>query len=200
MNNVKFTIITPSIGRSTLAKTIESIRMQDYDNYEHIIVFDGFHVEFDWSVLNYDPHIKIIFTAQTKNFGNFQRRIATNYATGDYIMYLDDDDIYLPDAFKTIADFIEQNDYPTFGVYPCLRFGQIFFNDPPNICQTVSCQYFHKRVDNNGNLIRWLEDDFTGSYLLDGQFVNYLRDNYGYVLLNCKPLTQVDYISSGEMK
>lgn len=204
MDSVKFSIITPSIGRTTIIKTIESIRSQGYENFEHIIVADGDDAYQRLKIL-LDPYkddlrIKLYSTEQTKNFGNYQRRVASEYVTGNYVMYLDDDDWYLGNAFHKIANFIIANDKPFFGIYPCLRASSIFFNQPPGSCMTVSCQYFHRSIDENGERIKWLEDDYSRSYLLDGAFVDYLRERFGFVALHCEPLVQVDYASSGSME
>lgn len=206
MKNFKFTIITPSIGRTTLIETIESIQSQNYPEYEHLIVFDG---EPRWQSPEMvqkineflkDPHIKMFGTQQTKNFGNFQRQKGNEESSGDYTTYLDDDDKHINlSLFKLNEQLnIKESD---FLVFPALRFGEVFYNKPPGLGVTMSCQYVHKRII-NGKLIKWLEnseDPSIDQYTLDGRFVEYLRDSFGVDYLDGEPLSEVNFKSVGKM-
>lgn len=212
--NIKFTIITPTIGRTTLYKTIESIQNQTYTNFQHIILADGqrelgnagftrtLYIQNDIKLRIYDKgEIELIFTHNTNNFGNTQRHIAWYLAQGDYILYLDDDDYYSdPTALEQIANALEKDDYPELLVFPALRQGQVFFNLPPGFCRTVSCQYAHKVKDKEGNPIQW-PNTYEGNqdYGIDSNFVQSLNDKYGFVALATNPLVTVDFISKGEL-
>src|SRR5690606_31787626 len=84
-------IVTATIGRSSLANACKSVERQDYDNWEHIVVVDG---EFDSKLVERYRHPSriILFTGGRSNdYGNTPRNFAYNYISGDYVMYLDDD-------------------------------------------------------------------------------------------------------------
>lgn len=215
---MKFTVITPSIGRKTLVNTIQSI----LDNIgsqevEHIVVADGIDArirvyslieelrnqkyDFGNSTVKYWMHI--FSTAQTKDSGNSQRHFANFLSTGEYTMYIDDDDIYINNTFDELAKQLENYKYPNFAVFPALRMGQRFFRDPPELCHTVSCQHTHKTVietpDGNYRPL-WQVEPPGHAYTADGVFVNMMRDKLGYTMLNTeKELVKVDLISVGKL-
>jgi glycosyltransferase involved in cell wall biosynthesis len=101
----KVSVITPTIGRESLQKTIESVKRQTYPNVEHIIIADGVDVEGaiklgrQWGAFN-----------KQEWFDSTVARIAgILHASGDYICYLDDDDEYLPHHIETLVKAIEDN-------------------------------------------------------------------------------------------
>lgn len=194
---IKFSIITPSINRKELKKTIKSIDSQSYQNWEHLVYFDGIKTRYK----NTDRRT-FVTTEKTNNFGNTQRYLASLAAKGDYIMYIDDDDFYCnKEAFKKIAEFILENNYPVFGIFPALRFGKVFLNIPPALSRTVSCQFFHKAItetDLGRTNLFWKDPETSADqYALDGKFINELEREYGYTVLRGEPLVSVDFISRG---
>lgn len=199
---IKFTVITPTIGRTTLIDTINSIQSQDYPSEfrQHLIVYDGpedakFHQLVE-KYQNSDLNIKVIATGQ--NFGDYGhgvRKWAADKANGDYTLYLDDDDKYIGEVFSKINKLVEALKIkPTFIFFNCLRQGQSFLNLPPGYCRTVSCQYAHLKNDSEGNLIQFK----TGSYTADSEWVEEMVAKYDYYPLVTEPLVQVDLISRGE--
>lgn len=200
MIDIKFTIITPTLIRNSLLRTCESIDEQTYTNYEHIIIVD-------LDALSKDD-IKVIDNIRLKNrqiiylnkchndFGNTPRNIAGRKATGDYIMYLDDDDYHINDTMTELnKKILELNELPDFAVFRCTRFNNEFTNFPPAICMTTSCQYIHKSII-NGKVILWPTGD--KGYLSDGLFIESLKKIADPVLLTTDaPLVCVDTMSTG---
>jgi glycosyltransferase involved in cell wall biosynthesis len=91
----RVTIITPTYNRlNKLKEAIESVSSQTYSYWEHIIVSDGFdqRVQELINQLN-DPRIHYKYTLKLNVMGNYQRNYALKYSTGEYILYLDDDNI-----------------------------------------------------------------------------------------------------------
>ncbi len=97
-------IIVPTKGRRTLERTLRSIRLRR--GHEVIVVSDGAqqlakkickevqaNVPFD---------IRFFKGSKTNNWGNSQRNLGMKKAMGNWLMFIDDDDIYVPDAFKYI--------------------------------------------------------------------------------------------------
>lgn len=115
LKNIKFSIITPTYNRiksGYLLECIESIRNQkkgDY-RYEHIIVNDGSvdnTKEFLEKESKKDSHI----IAVNKDNGGPAKawQVGLEKVTGDYVIFLDDDDNMTNGSLKDRAEFIENN-------------------------------------------------------------------------------------------
>lgn len=108
-------VITPTWERNELLlrRCIPSVRVQDYPNVEHVIVSDGPDPELAEAMaelrrcghegcprsgpscqrLRYD---ELAEHAEGEHWGHYARTRALELARGDFIAYLDDDDLYLP--------------------------------------------------------------------------------------------------------
>ena len=110
---MKFSALLPTRNRlEYLRNAIETVRRQDYDNWE-IIVSDNFSED---DIRGYvaslgDDRIKYFRTDEflpvTKNWNN-----ALEKSTGDYVVMLGDDDGLMPSYFRKAKDLIEQFQTP----------------------------------------------------------------------------------------
>ncbi len=104
---IKFTVMIPTRERcATLAYTLESCISQQWDNLE-IIVSDNASLDQTHAVVAAfdDPRIRYVNTVRRKSItGNFE--FALTHATGEYMMYLGDDDGLTPDALRRVAEII----------------------------------------------------------------------------------------------
>ena len=106
----KVSIIIPVYNRENLiVETLESVLMQEHRNWECIIVDDG----------SSDETEKIVhfFTTKDQRFTYHQRPVGSNkgantcrnygyyQSSGDYIKWLDSDDVLLADALKNQVEF-----------------------------------------------------------------------------------------------
>ena len=99
--NKKFSIIIPTYKRTELLNfAMNSVKDQNYENYEVIVCSDGYSKEDEECVLNmkdsrftYDFIEKI----QIDNFGHMQRNFVIPRCTGDYTIWLDDDNFFEKD-------------------------------------------------------------------------------------------------------
>lgn len=89
------TFIIPTIGRSTLKRTISSLQAQNNPNWEAIIVFDSLAPQ----NITSDPRVKAIqtFTARQYNYGGEVRNQGMAQVTTPWIAFVDDDDALSPD-------------------------------------------------------------------------------------------------------
>lgn len=103
MPEPSLSIIIPTCGRETLGRTITSIREQ-LSTYEDEIIVVGDGVQLvargilslpDWR-FHYFEH------GPTNHYGNEQRDFGMDKATGDFLWFVDDDDIIAPGALNTI--------------------------------------------------------------------------------------------------
>lgn len=87
-----FSIITPTISRPTLARALLSVARQIGPYDEHIVIGDGPQPEAQKMALEY-RHTRYIQTPRTGGFGAVQRDAGILDAVGDYLIFLDDDDV-----------------------------------------------------------------------------------------------------------
>lgn len=95
-------IITPTLNSvKTIKRNLESVSMQGFDNYEHIII-DGHSIDGTRNFIkNYDGH-KIIFLDEEEK-GIYQAiNQGIKSASGAYIMLLNSDDWLPRDSLKKI--------------------------------------------------------------------------------------------------
>ena len=100
-------IVTPSYNQGKFIEdTIQSVLIQNYPNFEHIIV-DNCSTDGTVEILKKYPHLKWI--SEPDNGQTDAVNKGFNNATGDIIAYLNSDDQYCPGVFLTVADyFLEQ--------------------------------------------------------------------------------------------
>lgn len=105
--NPKVSIITPLYRAENFIKaTIESVQRQTYRNYEHIIV-DDCSPDNSYAVAkllaNKDSRIILMRNEQNTRVA-FTRNRGIDVASGDYILFLDSDDILTDDALEILID------------------------------------------------------------------------------------------------
>ena len=131
-----FTIITPTKGRATLARTLRSAALGPYD--EWLVIADGPQPQAREIVEAMDDTgIRYIEGPKTGDYGNARRQMGMEMAAGDYLLFIDDDDEYVPGALKTIRPLL--NGYPF--VFRAERNGGIIWQIraafPGNVCAAM---------------------------------------------------------------
>lgn len=87
-----------------LAMAIESVLAQSYRNIELIVVEDG-APEAQALVESYTHRLPILYICPGKNTGRSKAgNLALEKATGDFINFLDDDDLFLPDHLSLLVN------------------------------------------------------------------------------------------------
>lgn len=112
MNNFSFHIVCTSLGRTSLGRLIDSFINQLTENDYFTIISDNNHdyVESVLSTFNFTcklNHIKNL-NGPEGNFGHPLLNRYINNIDGDFIMFADDDDRYVSDAFESIRDFVKE--------------------------------------------------------------------------------------------
>ena len=100
-----------------LKNALESLAKQTYPNMEIVLVDDNGNDEWNSKISetvevfrNRYPKIKLECIVNNSNQGSSKtRNIGIHSAHGDYITFLDDDDIYLPDKIRKQVEFMETN-------------------------------------------------------------------------------------------
>ena len=106
-------IITPSYNTANfIGETIESVLNQTYANWEMIIVDDCSKDNTDEVVKPYLKDKRIKYLKNKKNSGAaISRNRALREAKGQYIAFLDSDDLWEKDKLKKQIKFMEDNNY-----------------------------------------------------------------------------------------
>lgn len=127
MNEPKVSILLTSYNSPEFLKqAIESVLTQNYQNYELIILDDNSQCSVASVLYDYWYHQKI--KIYKSNISNINRMSTVRYATminigynlseGEYITYLTDDDIYLPNRLNAMV--LEMKNHPVvYGGQAC---------------------------------------------------------------------------------
>ena len=91
-----------------LLRALNSLAKQTYKNFEIIVVDDNANEEFNSRVNDIitkfreeNEEIKLTFIVNKSNLGSAHtRNVGIDASTGEYITFLDDDDLYLPENLE----------------------------------------------------------------------------------------------------
>jgi len=113
MENTRVSIITPTYnGEKFIERAIKSVLWQTFKDWEMIIVDDGSKdntVEIIKKYVKQDSRIKLIELKENTGGPAIPRTIASKEAKGEYIAFLDQDDLYYPEYLETKIKYLEEN-------------------------------------------------------------------------------------------
>lgn len=137
-----FSVIIPLYNKQdTITKTLQSITDQDYNDYEVIVVDDGSTDESIKKVEDFHSS-KIKIYKQPNRGVSAARNYGIEKAKGEWIVFLDADDTFEPDAFKHFEFLIDKGaDYNIF----CCN----YYIDKNNLKYLYSNNYTDGKVRNN---------------------------------------------------
>ena len=100
-------------GEKHLKECFESLHNQSYNNFEHIVI-DGGSTDRTLEIINNHKN-KIKFFSSQKDEGIYDGfNKGMEQASGEYLGFLNSDDILLPDALMTLKKYIVNKNYPDF--------------------------------------------------------------------------------------
>src|SRR5262245_34950248 len=102
-----FSVIVPTCGRPSLAATLESLAGQLERGDEVLLIADGAQPEAErlWHRAGLPGRYRE--TAPTADWGASQRNLGLDLARGTYLLFMDDDDAYLPGALAVMRRAVE---------------------------------------------------------------------------------------------
>ncbi len=114
-------IIVPNYNKSNyILKTLQSIENQNYKNWECIVIDDNSNdnsIELIKGFIESNSRFKFIIN--NKNYGaSYSRNLGINCSKGEYIIFLDADDIISSDCFSNRIKKISANMVLDFAVFP----------------------------------------------------------------------------------
>jgi len=148
---MKFYVILPTTGRSTLKAAIDSVKNQTYQDFEILVV--------------QDTEIREDHGAWARNQALSKIRLES---TKCWITYIDDDDVWLPDHLETMKNIIDDNPDVTMVRTAGRPFWwkhrsprstkKIKKYGPPNIDDILTVGIAHKHPETTEDLY-WLPED-----------------------------------------
>ena len=117
MSQPKVSILTTCYNRALfLGDAITSVLAQTFEDFEYIIVDDGStdeSIEIATRYAKTDQRIKVY--ENDANLGDYpNRNRAASYATGEYIKYIDSDDILFPHTIDVMVRYMDR--FPDAGI------------------------------------------------------------------------------------
>lgn len=110
----KISIIIPYYKKlSFFKKTIDTIKNQSFKNYEVIIIYDDDDkkdLKFVKSLIKCNKKFKLFVNKKNLGAGK-SRNIGINLSRGEYISFLDSDDLWLRNKLKDQYKFMSNNNY-----------------------------------------------------------------------------------------
>lgn len=107
----RFSVIIPTYNRlELLREALASVWAQTFTDYEVIVVEDG-SSDGTWEYLQSLGSRVRAFRQQNAGPGA-ARNLGAKHATGEYLAFLDSDDLWLPWSLKVFSSLIDKNDLP----------------------------------------------------------------------------------------
>ncbi|MFJ7371328.1 glycosyltransferase family 2 protein [Lysinibacillus sp. NPDC098008] len=116
MNTPLSIVITTYNREKELRRCIKSIIQQKYDHYEIIVVDDHSSTLYQDAIKTDFPDIRYFYQEENSGPGGARNR-GIQEAKYNYVVIIDDDDIFVNNALKKINNFlvnIKENDFPVY--------------------------------------------------------------------------------------
>jgi glycosyltransferase involved in cell wall biosynthesis len=182
-DSIRFTVIIPSyLGDypncakerpRKLKRAIKSVLSQTFENFEIIVIADGCADTEKICEKIKDARLSCIRIEKQPLFSGVPRTIGLTYASGEYIVYLDSDDMYEENHLEFIDSKLDDYDW-------------VFFNDSQyngvKYPQTNTLTFGSAKTSNichkNGLNVRW-EDGYTHDFDFIKQLMKYSYKHIG---------------------
>jgi glycosyltransferase involved in cell wall biosynthesis len=104
----KVSVVIPAYNKAELTRrTVDSVLRQTYPNLEIIVVDDGSKDDTRQAMLSYGN--KIIYLHKSNGGACSARNEGIRNASGEYIAFLDCDDLYLPDKIELCVRYLDHH-------------------------------------------------------------------------------------------
>ena len=108
-----FSVVIPTYNRaSLLPKTLDSVFAQTFKNYEVIVVDDGSTDTTQDYLKSLENRITVLM--QPNRGPGAARNLGAQYAKGNYLAFLDSDDLWFPWTLQVYAEVVRSENCPSF--------------------------------------------------------------------------------------
>ena len=165
--SVRFSVLLPVYNRENYVRqAVDSVLNQTFRDFELLVIDDGSTDRSVEILKSYGSKLKLI---QQRNQGpEIARNTAAPFAQGEYLVYLDSDDFFLPFALETFDKVIRATDSP-----PLLLGSILFFQDGepipqfafPDIIEIFKFRNYASKtmsLSSNSNIVRKSVFDAVG--------------------------------------
>jgi len=195
---MKISIIIPSyLGdyptastdrENKLIRAVSSALNQTYKDIEIIVIADKCNKTMEIMALNFTPSKKLgvyhinyeVLSKKHILFTGMPRNTGLKKATGNYVMYLDIDDMYEPDHVENVVSQLNGEDWVWFDDQRWSKKGEWYVNscDIDRLGKCGTSNICHK----NGLDVWWLKENIYGKD--DWYFINRLKKYNNFTKIN----------------
>lgn len=172
---MKISLITPSFNRAyVIQETADSIFAQTFENWEWIIVDDG-STDNSWEKLKgyaqKDSRVKVFRRDREPKGAAACRNIAIEKSTGEYLLFIDTDDIMASFCLEQRASAAKNNPEVDFWVFQMMLFKKkiddtrLIWNIENDEDDTLRLLYLDPIIAGSGTL--WKKKSFIGVGMWD---------------------------------
>jgi len=168
-NNPLVTVIIPLFNTEKyIAEAVESVLCQSYKNWE-LIVVDDYSTDGSINIASKyvakDKRIRLIESQSNSGGAAKPRNIGLEYANGEYVAFLDADDIWLPQKIERQVALMEQNK------------------------NYALCYCDYEKINANGEYISFFKTKHPNGYIFDKQ-LSWYEIGMSTVLVRLKMLKE----------
>ncbi len=182
---MKFSVIIPSfLGEYRTAardrdrkivRAIDSVLNQSFEDFEVIVIADGCKKTVEIVNQIKDERVSVIFVPKFKGQFSGQRNVGIENAKGDYIIYLDIDDLFGKDHLKNISEGLKDYDWVWFDDIRYNPNTDEWYGNPCDI--RIAGSHGTSNVCHKRSLpYRWDHEGYAHDYY----FVKHLRQNLNF--------------------
>ncbi len=110
---LRFSVIIPAYNsEKRIVRTLDSVKSQTHRNFEIVITDDGSRDNTAAAIKEYshkNPELEISLSSQPNRGIGAARNNAISRSTGDYLAFVDDDDIWYPDKLEAVAAYLKRH-------------------------------------------------------------------------------------------
>lgn len=192
MNKQLVSIITPTYKASDFEKLhrmIQSVNVQTYSNWEHIVCSDGILEPNVASVVKSYNENRRRYMISKQHYGGWgssvREEVMNEHAHGKYLVFLDDDNIIFPDYLEKMVSALESaKNNEKFAICKILHFGPvipelgptpIYLLGEPKLCYIDTLQIMVEAEAMKS--VGWIAKEH---YCSDGFTYQKLGETYGF--------------------
>jgi glycosyltransferase involved in cell wall biosynthesis len=113
---IKYSVVVPIYNRpKELEELLESLTLQEFTDFEVIIIEDGSNISSEHIVKKYESSLKLQYFSKTNEGQGFGRNFGAKQASGDFLIFFDSDVIVPKEYFKTVNAYLEDHKIDAFG-------------------------------------------------------------------------------------